>query len=89
MTVEKVLFTLKARTTGSWKNIFMKHSLLRLVFVTLLPRRRRQMQPGHKCKWPLLFPASLEKSGRLQEAHSTFKRLQAWSILMSNSPNNL
>src|SRR2546428_1266658 len=36
MTVEKVLFTPKARTTGSWKNIFMKHSLLRLVFVTLL-----------------------------------------------------
>src|SRR5207302_2023657 len=36
MIVEKVLFTPKARTTGSWKNIFMKHSLLRLVFVTLL-----------------------------------------------------
>ena len=36
MTVEKVLFTPKARTTGSWKDIFMKHSLLRLVFVTLL-----------------------------------------------------
>ena len=36
MTVEKVLFTPKAPTTGSWKNIFMKHSLLRLVFVTLL-----------------------------------------------------
>src|SRR5207302_7120757 len=36
MTFERVLFTPKARTTGSWKNIFMKHSLLRLVFVTLL-----------------------------------------------------
>src|SRR5256886_16297665 len=36
MTVETVLFTPKARTTGSWKDIFMKHSLLRLVFVILL-----------------------------------------------------
>ena len=36
MIVEKVLYTAKGRTTGSWKDIFMKHSLLRLVFVTLL-----------------------------------------------------
>src|SRR5712675_3225439 len=36
MTVEKVLLTPNARTTGSRKNIFMKHSLLRVVFVTLL-----------------------------------------------------
>jgi hypothetical protein len=36
MTLEKVLYTAKVRTTGSWKDIFMKHSLLRLVFVTLL-----------------------------------------------------
>src|ERR1700693_4759165 len=36
MTLEKVLCTAKVRTTGSWKNIFMKHRLLRLVFVTLL-----------------------------------------------------
>jgi hypothetical protein len=36
MTLEKVLYTAKARTTGSWRDISMKHPLLRLVFVTLL-----------------------------------------------------
>lgn len=36
MTFEKILYTAKVRTTGSWKDIFMKHPLLRLVFVTLL-----------------------------------------------------
>src|SRR5450432_4255202 len=36
MTLEQVLYTGKVRTTGSWKDIFMKHPLLRLVFVTLL-----------------------------------------------------
>src|ERR1700730_9342754 len=36
MTVEEVLYTAKVRTTGTWNDIFMKHSLLRLVFVTLL-----------------------------------------------------
>jgi hypothetical protein len=36
MTLEKVLSTAKVRTTGSWKDIFMKHLLLRLVFVSLL-----------------------------------------------------
>src|SRR5712672_1843722 len=36
MTLEKVLYTAKIRITGSWKDIFMKHPLLRLVFVTLL-----------------------------------------------------
>src|ERR1700732_2054917 len=36
MTVEEVLYTAKVRTTSSWKDIFMKHPLLRLVFVTLL-----------------------------------------------------
>lgn len=36
MTFEKMLYTAKVRTTGSWKDIFMKHPLLRLVFVTLL-----------------------------------------------------
>ena len=36
MTLEKVLYTAKIRTTGSWRDIFMKHPLLRLVFVTLL-----------------------------------------------------
>jgi hypothetical protein len=36
MTLEKVLYTAKVRTTGSWKDIFIKHPLLRLVFVTLL-----------------------------------------------------
>src|SRR6202162_6176116 len=36
MTLEKVLYTAKIRTTGSCKDIFMKHPLLRLVFVTLL-----------------------------------------------------
>ena len=36
MTLEKELYTAKSRTTGSCKDIFMKHPLLRLVFVTLL-----------------------------------------------------
>jgi hypothetical protein len=36
MTLEKVLYTTKVRTTGSWKDIFMKYPLLRLVFVSLL-----------------------------------------------------
>jgi hypothetical protein len=36
MTLKKVLHTARIRTTGSWKEIFMKHPLLRLVFVTLL-----------------------------------------------------
>jgi hypothetical protein len=36
MTLEKVLYTAKVRTTGSWKDSFIKHPLLRLVFVTLL-----------------------------------------------------
>src|SRR6266576_5996928 len=36
MTLEKVLYTAKVRITGSWKDIFMKHPLLRLAFVTLL-----------------------------------------------------
>jgi hypothetical protein len=36
MTQEKVLYTAKVRATASWKDIFMKHPLSRLVFVTLL-----------------------------------------------------
>jgi hypothetical protein len=36
MTLGKVLYTAKVRTTGSWEDIFMKHSVLRLVFVSLL-----------------------------------------------------
>src|SRR6478672_7567561 len=36
MPLEKVLHTVKLRTTGNWKDIFMKHPLLRLVFVSLL-----------------------------------------------------
>ena len=36
MTLEKVLYTAKVRTTGSWKDIFMKHPLLDIVFVTLV-----------------------------------------------------
>jgi hypothetical protein len=36
MTLEKELCSAKVCTTGSWKDIFMKHPLLRLVFVTLL-----------------------------------------------------
>src|SRR6202521_2923687 len=36
MALEKVLYTAKVRTTGIWSLIFMKHPLLRLVFVTLL-----------------------------------------------------
>jgi hypothetical protein len=36
MTLEEVLYNAKARATGSRKNIFMKHPLLRLIIVTLL-----------------------------------------------------
>jgi hypothetical protein len=36
MTLEKVLYTAKVCTTGSWKDTFKKHLLLRLVFVALL-----------------------------------------------------
>jgi hypothetical protein len=36
MTLEKVLYVIKVRTTSSWKDIFMKHPLLRFAFVTLL-----------------------------------------------------
>jgi len=36
MTLEKMLYTAKVRTTGSWKEFFPKQPLLRLVFVTLL-----------------------------------------------------
>jgi hypothetical protein len=36
MTLEKVLYTAQVCTTGSWKDTFIKHPLLRLVFVTLL-----------------------------------------------------
>ena len=36
MSLEKGLYTAKVRTTGSRKDIFMKHPLLCLVFVTLL-----------------------------------------------------
>src|ERR1700675_1869666 len=36
MTLEKECYSAKIRTTGSCKDIFMKHPLLRLVFVTLL-----------------------------------------------------
>jgi hypothetical protein len=36
MTFEKGLHTATIHTTGSWKDIFMKHPLLRLVFIALL-----------------------------------------------------
>jgi hypothetical protein len=36
MTLEKALYTAKVCTTGSWKDTFIKHPLVRLVFVTLL-----------------------------------------------------
>jgi hypothetical protein len=36
MILKNSLCSPKVRTTGSWKDIFMKHPLLRLVFVTLL-----------------------------------------------------
>ena len=87
MTVEKVSYTAKVRTTGSWKDIFMKHPLSRLVFVALLAAQATPSQSGPKCKRPLQFPASLEKSSHLLAAHSTFRHLQAWSTLMSSSPS--
>jgi hypothetical protein len=36
MTLKKAWYAAQVRTTGRWKNIFMKHPLLLLVFVTLL-----------------------------------------------------
>jgi hypothetical protein len=36
MTLEKGLYAAKIRAAGSWRDIFMKHPLLRLVFVALL-----------------------------------------------------
>ena len=36
MTLEKVLYTAKARTTSSWRDIFMRYPLLSLIVVTLL-----------------------------------------------------
>jgi hypothetical protein len=36
ISLERALYTTKVRTTGGWKNIFMKHPLLRFLFVTLL-----------------------------------------------------
>src|SRR6267142_628611 len=36
MTLEKMLYTAKVHATSSWKDIFTKHPLLHLVFVTLL-----------------------------------------------------
>jgi hypothetical protein len=43
MTLDKVLYTAKVRTTVSWNDIFIKHPLLRLVFVTVLAA---QATPG-------------------------------------------
>jgi hypothetical protein len=36
VTLENVLYSTNVRTPASWKDFFMKHPLLRLVFVTLL-----------------------------------------------------
>jgi len=36
MILKKALYAAKVRTTGRWKDIFVKHPLLRLVFATLL-----------------------------------------------------
>src|SRR5712672_1430528 len=52
MNLEKMLYATKVRTTGSWKDIFMKHPLLRLVFVTLLAA---QATPG--TVWAQVQPA--------------------------------
>jgi hypothetical protein len=43
MPLEKVLHTAKVHTTSNWKDIFIKHPLMRLVFVTLLAA---QATPG-------------------------------------------
>ena len=87
MTLEKVLYTAKVRTTGSWKDIFMKHPLLRLVFVTLLAAQATPTTVWAQVQAPLQSPESLEKSSHLQAGHSTFRHLQAWSVLMSSSPS--
>src|ERR1700688_1583862 len=46
MTFEKELSTAKARTTGCWLGTFIKHPLLRLLFVTL---RAAQAAPNAAC----------------------------------------
>ena len=43
MTLKKALYAAKVRTADRWKDMFMKHPLLRLVFVTLLAA---QATPG-------------------------------------------
>jgi len=89
MTVEKVLFTPKARTTGSWKNIFMKHSCCVSYSSLCWPRRRRQMQPGHKCKWPPPIPGVIGKVRSFTGSSLDVQTPSGVSTLMSNSPNNL
>jgi hypothetical protein len=36
VTLEQELHTAKVRTTSNWKDIFKKHPLMRLVFVSLM-----------------------------------------------------
>ena len=63
MTLEKMLYTTKVRTTGSWKDIFMKHPLLRLVFVTLLAA---QATPGTVWAQVLAAPPISGVIGKVQ-----------------------
>src|SRR5450432_1114497 len=87
MTLEQVLYTGKVRTTGSWKDIFMKHPLLRLVFVTLLAA---QATPRTVWAQVQVAPPISGVIGKVQSftaAHSTFRHLQEWSTLMSSSPS--
>jgi hypothetical protein len=76
MTLEKVLYTVKVRTTGSWKDIFMKHPLLRLAFVTLLAAHATPSTVWAQVQAALQSPELLEKSSHLQAAHSTFRHLR-------------
>ena len=52
MTLEKVLYTAKVHTTRRWKDTFMKHPLLRLVFVTLLAAQAIPNSPGPSASGP-------------------------------------
>jgi hypothetical protein len=77
------LYTPKVCTTGGWKDIFMRHPLLRLVFVALLAVLATpsavwaQVQAAppisgkvpHSVKWPRLWVVSGEE--RAQTCHET------------------
>ena len=66
----------------------MQRLSLTLLACTLAIGATEAQQPSTApCKLPLQSPELLEKSSHLRAAHSTFRHLQAWSMLMSSSPS--